>query len=91
LWAEILEESFTVFLETGKDPRAEKHVFINADEEEEEDPTFNWMAERILDGVETLRPDLEVFDEKLTFLYRIRNEINEMKPTIDISWLRVNV
>jgi hypothetical protein len=31
-----------------------------------------------------------VFDQKLTFLYRIKNEINEMKPSIDISWLRVN-
>jgi len=51
LWKEKIEESFLTFLETGTDPRTEKHVIINADEEEEEDLTFNWMAERILDGV----------------------------------------
>lgn len=48
------------------------------------------MAERILDGVETLKPSLEVFDQKLSYLYRIENEIKEMKPTIDIAWLKVN-
>jgi hypothetical protein len=48
------------------------------------------MAERVLDGVETLKPSLEVFDQKLTYLYRIKNEINEMKPSIEISWLKVN-
>ena len=90
LWKEKLEDSFRAFLETGTDPRAEKHVIINADDEEEEDLTFNWMADRILDGVETLKPSLEVFDQKLTYLYRIKNEINEMKHSIDISWLKVN-
>lgn len=33
---------------------------------------------------------MEVFDQKLTYLYRIKNEINEMKHSIDISWLKVN-
>ena len=89
LWKEKLEESFRGFLATGTDPRSEKHVIINADEEEEEDPTFNWMAERILDGVEDA-PSLEIFDQKLTYLYRIKTEINEMKPSVDISWLKVN-
>lgn len=90
LWKEKLEESFRAFLETGTDPRAIKHVITNADDEEEEDLTFAWMAERILDGVETLKPSLEVFDQKLTYLYRIKNEINEMKHSVDISWLKVN-
>jgi hypothetical protein len=48
------------------------------------------MADRILDGIETLKPSLEVFDQKLTYFYRIKNEINEMKHSIDISWLKVN-
>jgi hypothetical protein len=90
LWKEKLAQSFQGFLETGSDPRNEKHVVINNDGEEEQDPTFNWMAERVLDGVETLKPSLEVFDQKLTYLYRIKNEINEMKPSIEISWLKVN-
>jgi dynein heavy chain len=90
LWKEKLDVSFQAFLETGTDPRTEKHVIVNADDEEEEDLTFSWMAERILDGVETLKPSLEVFDQKLTYLYRIKNEINEMKHSIEISWLKVN-
>jgi hypothetical protein len=48
------------------------------------------MAARILDGVETRKPDLDAFDAKITFLTRIKNEINEMKTTVDIGWLKVN-
>jgi hypothetical protein len=91
LWEETLADSFRVFLDEGQDPREQKHVKINADGEEEEDPTFTWMANRILDGVETRKPDLEAFDQKITFLTRIKNEINEMKTTVDIGWLKVNV
>lgn len=90
LWEETLQDSFRSFLETGQDPREQKHVKLNADGEEEEDPTFAWMANRILDGVETRKPDLDAFDQKITFLTRIKNEINEMKTTVDIGWLKVN-
>jgi len=48
------------------------------------------MALKILDGVQTKKPGLEAFDEKITFLTKIKNEINEMKPTVDIGWLKVN-
>jgi dynein heavy chain len=90
LWKEKLEDSFREFLESGDDPREKVHLRKNADGEDEEDPTFAWMANRILDGVETRKPDLEAFDQKITFLYRMRNEINEMRPTVEIGWLKVN-
>lgn len=90
LWKETLEESFEAFLNTGTCPREQKHVKINADGEEEEDETFKWMAVKILDGVKTKRPDLDAFDEKITFLTDIKNEIHAMKTTVDIGWLRVN-
>ena len=49
------------------------------------------MAFKILEGVETRRPGLDAFDEKITFLTKIKNEIAQMKTSIDIGWLRVNV
>ena len=48
------------------------------------------MALKILDGVQTKKHGLEAFYEKITFLTKIKNEINEMKPTVDIGWLKVN-
>lgn len=90
LWKETLEESFKAFLDTGVDPREQKHVKINDDGEEEEDETFKWMAEKILDGVQTKRPPLEAFDEKITHLTKVKNEVMDMKTTVDIGWLRVN-
>jgi hypothetical protein len=48
------------------------------------------MAEKILVGVKTKRPDLDHFDEKISFLTKVKIQINEMKTTIDIGWLRVN-
>jgi len=65
-------------------------VKVNDDGEDEEDETFGWMADKILPGVKTKRPELEKFDEKITSLTKIKNEINEMKTSVDIGWLRVN-
>ena len=90
LWKETLEENFQAFLDQGEDPREKVHKRINADGEEEEDETFNWMAEKILQGVETKKPSLELFDEKITQLTKVKLQINEMKTTNDIGWIRVN-
>jgi hypothetical protein len=92
LWKETLEDSFKAFLESGTDPREQKHVKYNDDGEEEEDETFKWMAEKILTGVQTKKPSLEAFDDKISFLISIRDEIAEaaIKPAVDIGWLRVN-
>jgi dynein heavy chain len=90
LWKEKLSDSFKAFLETGTDPREMKHVKENADGEEEEDPTFKWMADRILDGVQTKKPDLDAFDAQITRLTRIQTEINEISPIQDIGWLKIN-
>lgn len=51
LWKKTLDEDFQAFLDTGIDPREQKHVKVNDDGEEEEDETFKWMAEKILSGV----------------------------------------
>jgi dynein heavy chain len=90
LWKETLEESFQAFLDTGVDPREQEHKKLNDDGEEEEDETFGWMADRVLVGVQTKKPGLDAFDERITFLTSIRNEIAEMKTSVDIGWLRVN-
>lgn len=63
---------------------------INQDGEQEEDETFKWMAEKILQGVQTKKPNLELFDEKISHLNRIKQQISEMKTSIDIGWVRVN-
>jgi len=63
---------------------------LNADGEQEEDETFRWMADKILVGVQTKKPILELFDEKITHLTKVKHQIAEMKPNVDIGWLRVN-
>jgi len=90
LWKETLAESFEAFLNTGDDPREAKHIYLNDDGEEIEDETFKWMADRILGGVSTKKPTLEHFDERITFLNSIKNDIAGMKTVIDIGWLRVH-
>lgn len=63
---------------------------INQDGEQEEDETFKWMADKILAGVQTKKPNLDLFDDKISHLNRIKQQIVEMRPSIDISWVRVN-
>jgi hypothetical protein len=48
------------------------------------------MADIVLQGVSTRRPSLEHFDEKITFLNSIKNDIASMKTVEDIGWLRVH-
>jgi hypothetical protein len=48
------------------------------------------MAIKILGGVSTRRPTLEIFDETITSLNRTRDDINTLKQTVDIGWLRIN-
>jgi hypothetical protein len=48
------------------------------------------MAQRILDGVQTKKPDLEEFDKKISQLKRIQTDINDIQPIKDIGWLKIN-
>ena len=89
LWKETLSESFQKFLNTGEDPKEQKHT-IEIDGEEQEDETFGWMAQKILDGVQTKKPILDMFDETITSLTRTKDDINSLKQTVDIGWLRIN-
>jgi len=75
LWKQTLEESFQEFLNIGEDPREQRHVILNDDGEEEDDETFDQMARKILVGIETKKPDLNAFDEKITFLTSIKQDI----------------
>jgi len=48
------------------------------------------MAAKILGGVQTKKPSLDVFDETITSLNRTRDDINQLKQSVDIGWLRIN-
>jgi len=48
------------------------------------------MADKILAGVQTKKPNLDLFDDKISHLNRIKQQISEMKTSIDIGWVRVN-
>lgn len=48
------------------------------------------MADKILNKVQTKKPDLDSFDEKITQFTKVKVQISEMKTSIDIGWLRVN-
>jgi len=48
------------------------------------------MADKVLFGVQTKKPGLDAFDETVTALTRTRDDIADMKTSVDIGWLRVN-
>ncbi len=99
LWEEKLDVSFAEFLNSGA---SLEEIFLKklnatrtgADDEdqkiEEEQDSFNWMATKILKGVDTRYPTLEIFDEKIAHLTAVKKQISEMKQSVDIGWLRVN-
>lgn len=57
---------------------------------EEEIVNFKYMCSKIMKGVVTRYPTLDVFDEKISQLTIVKKQISEMKQSIDIGWLRVN-
>jgi hypothetical protein len=99
LWEERLEVSFKNFLDSG--PSFEE-LFVKkieatrtgSDEDDQrisdEMHCFNWMVTKIMDGVTTRFPSLEIFDEKIQHLNAVKKTISEMKQSVDIGWLRVN-
>ena len=68
-------------LASGEDPREKVHMKLNNDGDQEEDETFKWMADKILEGVQTRKPDLDHFDEKITQLTKVKHQVAEMKTT----------
>ena len=48
------------------------------------------MADKILAGIQTKKPSLDFFDEKISHLNRIKQQIADTKPSMDIGWVRVN-
>lgn len=99
LWEEKLEVSFQEFLNSGTSLEENFAKKINAmrtgadDEDQKLDDeldSFNWMCQKILKGVVTRFPSLEIFDEKIAYLTTVKRQIAEMKQSVDIGWLRVN-
>jgi len=99
LWEEELEVSFQKFLSEGPDLRetfierlhkVEEGVELEEEQIEEEIESFDAMSTKILDGVTTRQPSLEMFDEKISQLHEVKARIADMKPSSDIGWLRVN-
>jgi len=90
LWEETLEENFAAFLETGSDPKKQRHTKRNEDGEEEEDESFEWMAGKILVNVHTQKPSLEDFDKRITYYHKVKDQISAMSTSTTIGWLTVN-
>lgn len=97
LWKEDLEESFQKFIDSGEMPTGIKKKKANnneegqeGDEEEEIDEAYQWMANKILTGVQVKKPSLDKFDEKISYLFTIKHKIDELITTNDIGWLKVN-
>ena len=51
---------------------------------------FNWMGVKILVGLVTRFPSVDIFDENIQYLTSVKKQISEMKQSVDIGWLRVN-
>lgn len=96
LWREDLEESFQKFIDSGEMPAGMKKKKANNDEgqddneEEEIDEAYQWMANKILVGIQVKRPSLDKFDEKISYLFTIKHKIDDLITTNDIGWLKVN-
>lgn len=72
LWKEDLDTSFKEFLESGEEPVHLKAVEDGDDGEMEEDETYTWMAQKILHNIQVKKPDLDAFDERITFFTTIK-------------------
>ena len=50
--------------------------------------SYDAMAAKILEGVESKHPNLDAFDEKITLLTDVKNKIANIPPMSDIGWIR---
>lgn len=96
LWEKDLETSFQEFLNEGPDVRdiflekLKEREDLEEDQIEMEIENFDAMSVKILEGVVTKQPALDVFDAEITRLYEYKSRIANMKPSADIGWLKVN-
>lgn len=91
LWKENIDVSFQEFLDSaGEMPVHMKPVDGGEEGEMEEDESYKWMADKILDGIIVNRPSLEAFDEKITYLTSISTKIQEMETSTTRGWLKIN-
>ena len=96
LWEQDLETSFQAFLDKGPSLRETFLAKLKARDDLEDEmrefeiENFDAMSNKILHGVVTKQPALDVFDAEITRLYEYKARIMSMKPTADIGWLRVN-
>ena len=96
LWEKDLETSFQAFLNEGPDmreiflERLKEQTELEEEQVELEVENFDAMSAKILNGVVSRHPALDVFDAEITRLYEYKARIAAMKPTSDIGWLKVN-
>lgn len=96
LWEKDLEVSFQEFLNSGDDVRELFLKKLKARDDLEDDQmeleieNFDAMAVKVLNGVNSKQPSLDVFDAEITKLYEYKSRIASMKPSADIGWLKVN-
>jgi len=96
LWEKDLETSFQAFLNEGPDMRDIflENLKLQTELEEEqielEIENYDAMSAKVLKGVVSRHPPLDVFDAEITRLYEYKARIAAMKPSSDIGWLKVN-
>ena len=90
LWKESIETSFKEFLDTGEAPVHKKPVEDGEEGEMEDDETYIWMAEKILEGIVVKKPTLDKFDDKITYLTSIKSKIADMETPTEKGWLKIN-
>lgn len=90
LWKENIEVSFQEFLDTGEEPVHMKPVEDGEEGEMEEDESYKWMADKILDGIIVKKPTLDKFDDKITYLTGIKGKIQDMNNSTAKGWLKIN-
>ena len=98
LYEEVLEDSFQKFLLSGpplretfiEKLRAEAAEDVEEEHLEVEIESFDAFVKKILEGVITQHPDLDAFDEKVTYLTEVKHRIAAINPLSDIAWIRVD-
>ena len=91
LWKEDIEKSFQEFLNSAGEIEVHMKPVEGGEEGEmEEDESYKWMSEKILEGITINKPSLDSFDEKITHLTTVSGKIQEMETSTPRGWLKIN-
>lgn len=74
------------------DPKDSFEEFLNENEPKDNQEDDDQQANnQLLQGCRAKMPNLDLFDDKITNLKSIQNEIMKIMTPFDISWLRINL